>query len=167
MKEKVTRVEYVATATVPGPPSSKEYPMSRTVALVAVALALTASRARAQAPGPDSHAPNVLSTVTVTAKAPSNNIFHRIWNMNEDRNQVIAMEQENRRLAWQLHGYDKQIVKLESRLAVVKAEHDRRVAGISAIEDETSDTRRRRVELEDRLRKLEGSPVADAAGLKQ
>ena len=44
--------------------------MSRTVALVAVALALTASRARAQSQGPESHAPNVLSTVVVTAKAP-------------------------------------------------------------------------------------------------
>ena len=136
--------------------------MSRTVALVAVALALTASRARAQAEGPDSHTPNVLSTVTVTAKAPRNNIFSRMWNMNEDRNQVIAMQQENRRLAWQLRGYDKQIVHLESRLTVVKAEHDRKVADIAAIQDETSETRRRRVELEDRLRKLEGSPVAEA-----
>ena len=81
--------------------------MSRTVALVAMALALTASRARAQAAGPESHAPNVLQTVTVTAKAPSNNLFHRFWHMNEDRNQVIAMERENRRLAWQLHGYDR------------------------------------------------------------
>ena len=143
--------------------------MSRTVALVAVALALTASRARAQAEGPESHAPNVLSTVTVTAKAPNSNIFHRIWTMNEDRNQVIAMEQDNRRLAAKLRGYDKQIVRLESRLAVVKEEHDRKIAGISAIEDETSETRRRRAELEDRLRKLEGPglPVADAAGVKQ
>ena len=143
--------------------------MSRTVALVAVALALTASRARAQAEGPEGHAPNVLSTVTVTAKAPSRNIFHRIWTMNEDRNQVIAMEQENRRLAWQLRGYDKQIVRLESRLTEVKAEHDRRIAGIAAIEDETTEARRRRAELEDRLRKLEGPgvPVADAGGVKQ
>lgn len=136
--------------------------MSRTVALVAMALALTASRARAQAQGPESHAPNVLSTVTVTAKAPSNNLFHRFWHMNEDRNQVIAMQQENRRLAWQLKGYDKQIVHLESRLATVKAEHDRKVDGITAIENETADTRRRRLELEDRLKKLEGASVADA-----
>ena len=134
--------------------------MSRTVALVAMALALTASRARAQAEGPEGHAPNVLQTVTVTAKAPSNNLFHRFWHMNEDRNQVIAMEQENRRLAWQLRGYDKQIVSLESKLATVKAEHDRKVNGISAIETETAETRRRRVELEDRLKKLESSSVA-------
>ncbi len=141
--------------------------MSRTVALVAMALALTASRARAQAEGSESHAPNVLSTVTVTAKAPSNNVFHRFWHMNEDRNQVIAMQQENRRLDGQLHGYNKQIVGLESRLAVAKAEHDRKVAGISAIETETSETRRRREELEDRVRKLEGASVADAGALKQ
>lgn len=134
--------------------------MSRTVALVAMALALTASRARAQSQGPESHAPNVLSTVVVTAKAPSNNLFRRFWHMNEDRNQVIAMEQENRRLAWQLRGYDKQIVSLESKLATVKAEHDRKVNGISAIETETAETRRRRVELEDRLKKLESSSVA-------
>jgi predicted RNase H-like nuclease (RuvC/YqgF family) len=136
--------------------------MSRTVALVAMALALTASRARAQAQGSESHAPNVLSTVVVTAKAPSNNLFRRFWHMSEDRNQVIAMEQENRRLAWQLRGYDNQIVRLESHLAMVRAEHDRKVDGITAIENETSETRRRRVELEDRLRKLEGSSVATA-----
>ena len=134
--------------------------MSRTVALVAMALALTASRARAQSQGPESHAPNVLSTVVVTAKAPSNNLFRRFWHMNEDRNQVIAMEQENRRLAWQLRGYDTQIVSLESKLATVKAEHDRKVNGISAIETETAETRRRRVELEERLKKIEGASVA-------
>lgn len=137
--------------------------MSRTVALVAMALALTASRARAQAQGSESHAPNVLSTVTVTAKAPSNTLFHRFWHMNEDRNQIIAMQQENRRLAWQLRGYDKQIVTLESHLATAKAEHDRKVEGITAIENETAETRRRRTELEERLKKLEGSTVADAS----
>ena len=141
--------------------------MSRTVALVAMALALTASRARAQATGPVSHAPNVLSTVVVTAKAPSNNVFHRVWHMNEDRNQVIAMEQENRRLAWQLHGYDKQIVSLQSRLDSAKAEHDRKVEGINAIENETAETRRRRVELEDRLKKLETASVADAGAAQK
>ena len=134
--------------------------MSRTVALVAMALALTASRARAQSQGPESHAPNVLSTVVVTAKAPSTTMFHRFWHMNEDRNQVIAMEQENRRLAWQLRGYDKQIVGLETRLATVKAEHDQKVDGIAAIETETAETRRRRVELEERLKKIEGASVA-------
>ncbi len=135
--------------------------MSRTVALVAMALALTASRARAQSQGPESHAPNVLSTVVVTAKAPSTTtIFHRFWHMNEDRNQVIAMAQENRRLAWQLRGYDRQIVRLESRLATVKAEHDRKREGITAIEAETAETHRRRVELEDRLKQLEGASVA-------
>ena len=141
--------------------------MSRTVALVAMALALTASRARAQAPGPVSHAPNVLSTVVVTAKAPSSNIFHRVWHMNEDRNQVIAMEQENRRLAGQLHGYDKQIVRLQTRLDSVKAEHDRKVEGITAIQNETAETRRRRVELEDRLKQLESASVADAGATQQ
>ena len=89
--------------------------------------------------------------------------------MNEDRNQVIAMAQENRRLAWQLRAYDKQIVGLESRLAVVKAEHDRRVASIAAVKDETTEARRRRIELEDRLKAIEGPvvPVADAGGVKQ
>lgn len=141
--------------------------MSRTVALVAMALALTASRARAQAQGTASHAPNVLSTVVVTAKAPNKNLFHRVWHMNEDRNQVIAMEQENRRLAWQLRGYDKQIVSLESRLATAKAEHDRKLEGITAIENETAETRRRRLELEERLKKLDSASVADAAAAQK
>ena len=137
--------------------------MSRTVALVAMALALTASRVRAQASGPVSHAPNVLSTVVVTAKAPSNSMFHRLWHMNEDRGQVVAMQQENRRLAWQLRGYDNQIVSLESRLTTAKAERDRKLAGITAIQNETAETRRRRAELEDRLKKLDSASVADAA----
>ena len=141
--------------------------MSRIVALVAMALALTASRVRAQAEGPESHAPNVLSTVTVTGKAPSKNLFDRMWTMNEDRQQVIAMDQENRRLAWQLRGYDKQIVRLESRLAEVKTERDNRLAGIAATEAEMSDTRRRRMELEDRLRRLEGGPIADASAAQK
>lgn len=140
--------------------------MSRTVALVAMALALTAVRTSAQAQGTDSHAPNVLSTVTVTAEAPSNNFVHRVWHMNEDRAQVVAMQQENRRLAAQLHRYDNKIVTLETRLVEVKAEHDRKVAGITAIEDEAADTRRRRAELEDRLRKAETSSVADAGVLR-
>ena len=138
--------------------------MSRTVAFVAVALALTASRVHAQAQGPDSHAPNVLSTVTVTGKAPSKNLFRRMWTMNEDRNQVIGLAQENRRLAWQLRGYDKQIVRLESQLASAKAERESRLAAIAATQSETNETRRRRMDLEDRLRRLEGStPVADAS----
>lgn len=141
--------------------------MSRTVALVAMALALTASRARAQAQGTASHAPNVLSTVVVTAKAPNKSLFHRVWHMNEDRNQVIAMEQENRRLAWQLRGYDKQIVALESRLATAKAEHDRKMEGITAIENETAETRRRRVELEERLKKLDSASVSDVAAAQK
>ena len=138
--------------------------MSRTVALVAMALALTAASARAQSQGPERHAPNLLSTVVVTAKAPSTTMFHRFWHMNEDRNQVLAMAQENRRLAWQLRGYDKQIVRLESKLATAKAERDRKVEGITAIENETAETRRRRVELEDRLKRLEAASVATTAG---
>lgn len=137
--------------------------MSRTVALVAMALALTASRARAQAPGSASHAPNVLSTVVVTAKAPNKSLFHRLWHMDDDRRQVVAMEQENRRLAWQLRGYDKQIVGLETRLATAKAEHDRKVDGITAIENETAETRRRRLELEERLKKLDSASVGEVA----
>lgn len=140
--------------------------MSRPVALVAMALTLTAVRTSAQAQGTDSHPPNVLSTVTVTAEAPSNNIVHRAWHMNEDRAQVVAMQQENRRLASQLHGFDEKIVTLETRLVVVKAEHDRKVAGITTVEDETADTRRRRAELEERLRKAETSAVADAGVLR-
>ena len=142
--------------------------MSRTVALVAMALVLTAARTSAQAQGTDSHAPNVLSTVTVTvtAEAPSNNFVHRAWHMDEDRSQVVAMQQENHRLATQLHGYDNRIVTLETRLVEVKAEHDRKVAGIAAIEDEAADTRRRRVEMEERLRKAETSSVADAGVLR-
>ena len=137
--------------------------MLRTIAIGVALSATLASHAVAQGVARDSVArSNVLETVVVTAKPASPNVFSRAWHMQEDRAQVLAMMDENRRLAAQLHGYDKQVAKLEKRLDVVKAEHDRKVAAIAATDSMTADTHRRRLELEEKLRQLEDGKVAIA-----
>lgn len=148
--------------------------MLRTIAIGVALSAALASHAVAQGVARDSVlasnasqgqsavGSNVLETVVVTAKPASPNVLSRAWHMQEDRAQVLAMMDENRRLAAQLHGYDKQVAKLEKKLDVAKAEHDRKVAAIAATDSLTADTRRRRAELEEKLRQLEGGKVAVA-----
>ncbi|HEX2780595.1 MAG TPA: hypothetical protein VHM30_13910 [Gemmatimonadaceae bacterium] len=105
----------------------------------------------------------MLPTVTVTARGGQPNALSRAWRVNEERAQVMAMMEENRRLAAQLRGYDKQIVGLEEKLTVAKAEHDQKTAVIAATDSLTAETRRRRMELEARLRQLEGTPAVARA----
>lgn len=148
--------------------------MLRTIAIGAALSAALASHAVAQgaaretvpgataSQGQSVTGSNVLETVVVTAKPTSPNVLSRAWHMQEDRAQVLAMMDENRRLAAQLRGYDKQVAKLEKKLDVAKSEHDRKVAAIAATDSLTADTRRRRVELEEKLRQLEGGKVAVA-----
>lgn len=139
--------------------------MLRTTAIVVALTAALASHAAAQdvaqtGTRPDSaRSSAVLETVTVTARPDAPNMLSRAWHMEENRRQVIAMMNENRRLAAQLHGYDKQIGRLEKKLAVVKARYDAEVAAVAATDSLTADTHRRRVELEERLRRLEGAPA--------
>lgn len=146
--------------------------MLRTLAIAAGLSAVLASQAAAQAvarpsTAPDSARSTTLAEVVVTAKASTPNVFSRAWHMNEDRAQVIAMMDENRRLAAQLRGYDKQIVRLEKRLSVAKAHYDHEAASVAATDSLTADARRRRMELEERLRRLEGGAVATVpAGLQ-
>jgi hypothetical protein len=143
--------------------------MLRTLAIAAGLTAVFASQSAAQVVAqpsarPDNARSTTLAEVVVTAKAPKSNVFSRAWRMNEDRAQVLAMMDENRRLAAQLRGYDKQIVRLEKRLAVAKAHYDQEAASVATTDSMTADTRRRRAELEERLRRLEGGTVAAVPG---
>ena len=138
--------------------------MFRTIAVAAVLSAALASHASAQA-GQSGNVvgSNVLPTVTVTAKRAQPNVLSRAWHMQEDRAQVLAMMDENRRLAAQLRGYDKEVARLEKRLDTVKGEHDRKVAAIAATDSLTAETRRRRLELEARLRQADSLGAVAAA----
>ena len=140
--------------------------MLRTTAIAIAFTAALASRAGAQDVArpetqPDSaRRSTTLETVTVVAKAQTPNMFSRAWHMEENRRQVLAMMDENRRLAAELHGYDRQVAKLEKKLSVVKANYDAKAAALAATDSLTADTRRRRLELEEKLRRLEGGAVA-------
>ena len=140
--------------------------MFRTLAIAAVLSAALASHASAQATQSENVVgSNVLPTVTVTAKRAQPNVLARAWHMQEDRAQVLAMMDENRRLAAQLRGYDKEVARLEKRLDTVKGEHDRKVAAIAATDSLTAETRRRRLELEAKLRQADSlGAVASASG---
>ena len=112
--------------------------------VLAVALLALSGRADAQSSQqPQSSGRNgTLATVTVTASAPKS-----------------ATERQNRRLAAELHQADRRIAELEEKLVVVKAEHDRKVAGIAALESSAANARRRREALETKVRELEARNV--------
>ena len=138
--------------------------MLRTLAVGVALSAALAMRAQAQTvSSPDSIRSTTLAPVTVVASKPERStVISRAWHMNEDRAQVLAMMNENRRLEAQLHGYDKQISRLEQKLVVVKARYDAKQAEIAATDSLTADTHRRRLELEARLQALQGNSVAVA-----
>jgi hypothetical protein len=97
-----------------------------------------------------------LAPVTVTAQ--SHGTLYRVAHLNEQREYVLGLMDENRRLAVDLQRADERLEQLVGRLVEVKADHDRRVAGIAALDSAAAETRRQRLELEDKLRRL--SPAA-------
>ena len=110
--------------------------------VLAVALLALSGRADAQSSQQPSGRNGTLAAVTVTASAPKG-----------------ATERQNRRLSAELHRADRRIAELEEKLETVKAEHDRKVAGIAALESSAADTRRRREALEAKVRELEARNV--------
>ena len=110
--------------------------------VLAVAMLALSGRADAQGSQQPSGRNGTLAAVTVTASAPKG-----------------ATERQNRRLSAELHRADRRIAELEEKLETVKAEHDRKVAGIAALESSAADARRRREALEARLRELEARNV--------
>jgi peptidoglycan hydrolase CwlO-like protein len=124
--------------------------MFRSIALAAVIAALPFARAGAQSSATPDRPVGELAPVTVTAKSQS--VFGRAANLEADRNQLNAMNRENRRLGAVLDRQDKEILKLEGRLASAKAENDRKVAQIEATEKEIAELRKRRQALEAALK---------------
>lgn len=68
-------------------------------------------------------------------------------------------ERQNRRLSAELNRADRRIAELEEKLVTLKAEHDRKVADVAALESSAADARRRREALEAKLSELEARNV--------
>lgn len=124
--------------------------MFRSIALAAVIAALPFARAGAQSSTAPERPVGELTPVTVTAKS-GQGVFGRAASLDADRHQLSAMTRENRRLGTVLERQDKEILKLESRLASAKADNDRRLAQVEATEKEVAELRRRRQALEAKL----------------
>jgi chromosome segregation ATPase len=103
-----------------------------------------------------------MAPVTVTAQRTGT--LYRIAHIEEQRRYVLELVEQNRRLSADLRRADSKVTQLEERLVDVKADHDRRVADIAAVDSATADARRARLELEAKLRRLEAAPPATHDG---
>lgn len=128
---------------------------SRTLLFAAGLIVCAGATASAQAPAP---AIQEMAPVTVTAQRTGT--LYRIAHIEEQRRYVLELVEQNRRLSADLRRADSRVLQLEERLVDVKAEHDRRVADIAAVDSATADARRARLELEAKLRRLEAAPPA-------
>ena len=121
-----------------------------TLLSIGALVAGVSASAGAQTTTPDAHE---LAPVTVTATQHGG--LYRIMHIEEQRQYVLGLMDQNRRLSADLHRADQRVAQLETRLLEAKADHDRRVAGIASLDSATAETRRMRLELEEKLRKLE------------
>ena len=118
--------------------------MLRSLAIAAVIAALPLARAGAQSSG---RPVGELAPVTVTAKS-ERGVLGRAATIEADRNQLTAMSRENRRLGAVLDRQEKEIAKLEVHLAEAKAVHERKLAEVTATEQQVAELRKRRQALE-------------------
>lgn len=125
-------------------------------AAFAVALSIVPVAARAQsadsASGVDSLRPRTLQAVVVTAEKPR-----------ATRQGVLALMEENRRLAGVLREQDRKIDRLEARLNYLRTTATDSVnRQIASLDTQTAETRARREALEARLAALEQARGATA-----
>lgn len=130
-----------------------------TLLSIAALVAGAAATAGAQTTTPATHE---LAPVTVTAT--QHGALYRIMHIDEQRQYVLGLMDENRRLSADLHRADMRVAQLENRLLEAKADHDRRVAGIASLDSATAETRRMRLELEEKLKKMEPVTNRDENG---
>jgi septal ring factor EnvC (AmiA/AmiB activator) len=128
----------------------------RTYVIVAGLIACAAATAGAQAPA----APAVHELAPVIVTASNSGTLYRIAHMDEQRRRVLELVDQNRRLTADLRRADTRVAELEGRLVEAKADRDRRVADIAAVDSAAADTRRTRLELEAKLKRLEAGPTA-------
>ena len=111
--------------------------MFRTFAVAAVVAVLPFARAGAQSSATPGRPVGQLAPVTITA--------------DRGRGSLGRATDENRRLGTVLDRQEKEIVKLESRLAQAKAANTRKVAEVEATEQQVAELRKRRLALEAQL----------------
>lgn len=124
--------------------------------LFAAGLIAYATTASAQTPT----APAIQEMAPVTVTAQRTGTLYRIAHIEEQRRYVLELMEQNRRLSADLRRTDSKVTQLEGRLVEVRADHDRRVADIAAVDSAAAETRRTRLELEAKLRRLEATPSA-------
>lgn len=132
----------------------------RTLFSIVFMIAGTVATASAQSPA----APAAQGLAPVTITAPRPGTVYRIAHIDEQRQYVLGLLAENRRLAADLRRTDRKVEQLEDRLDMAKADRDRRVAGIAAVDSAAAETRRMRLELEEKLRRLEPVAVTERNG---
>ena len=130
-------------------------PMKSCTLVFAAGLIVSAA-ATAGAQSPTAPAIQEMAPVTVTAQRTGT--IYRVAHIEEQRRYVLELVEQNRRLSADLRLADSKVTQLEDRLVEVKADHDRRVADIAAVDSAAAETRRTRLELEARLKRLEGAP---------
>jgi septal ring factor EnvC (AmiA/AmiB activator) len=130
--------------------------MRCTFVFAAALIACAGSTAGAQAPV----APSIHELAPVIVTAQNNGTLYRIAHMEEQRRHVLELIDQTRRLSADLRRADSRVEQLEGRLIEAKADHDRRVADIAAVDSAAAETRRTRLELEAKLRRLESAPSA-------
>lgn len=132
----------------------------RTFVFAAAVIMCGATAAGAQT----STAPSIQEMAPVTVTAQRTGTLYRIAHIEEQRRYVLELVEQNRRLSADLRRADSKVTQLEDRLVEVKADHDRRVADIAAVDSAAAETRRTRLELEARLKRLEANPPATRDG---
>ena len=124
---------------------------SITLAFACVCISATAG-AQTTTPEDSTLQVRALPTVTVTAAKPK-----------ASRAGVLALAQENRRLAAELYRQDRKIDSLNRRLAYLRGPAtDSMNRDISRFDAQTAETRARRQALEARLQALEGTSASIA-----
>ena len=102
-----------------------------------------------------------LATVVIVAEAdPADERYRGIRGGIRARNDIRAMERQNRALARQVARYDQQIARLEGHLNHLKTVvTDSLKRETAQIDSATATIRARRLELEARLKELEAKPA--------
>ena len=91
----------------------------------------------------------------VVSHGSNENLFSRIWNMQERRHEVLRLMHENRILVEELRRHDKRIAKLEVRLDSLRAIEREKQRQIAQLDSARAETRAQRMALEERIRALD------------
>ena len=117
-------------------------------------------QAAVQATDSVAHAHQLAAVVIVAEADPADSRYRGIRGGIRARNDIRAMERQNRALARQVARYDQQIVRLEGHLEYLKTVVTDSITRETAkLDSATATIRARRLELEARLKEFEAKPT--------